>query len=226
VKEAVPYNSVREKIKDGDTFLVLNQSLYSLATLAITISGRNNASHAGKLAWWGRGRYRRLMALETREWRGGRALHFSQVVANHPGGILIRRIQQRPYNVQKAIEAMINITGKPYGWWNLIKAAMLHLPVTRLFAKWDLRDTSNGSLPFCSQAVARADRAGGVDPVPHLADRLTEPGDLARSAAYRDMFVIFMGDCLTGCQVSLQAVGPIVAEVHSPKKRKAKAAAT
>ena len=26
-----------------------------------------------------------------------------------------------------------------------------------------------------------ADRAGGVDPVPNLADRLTEPADLSRS---------------------------------------------
>jgi hypothetical protein len=40
--------------------------------------------------------------------------------------------------------------------------------------------------PFCSQACAMVDRiGGGVDPVPHLADRLTEPADLARSPFYR-----------------------------------------
>ena len=33
-------------------------------------------------------------------------------------------------------------------------------------------------------------RAGGVDPVPNLADRLTEPGDLARSAFYEYRFTL------------------------------------
>jgi hypothetical protein len=33
--------------------------------------------------------------------------------------------------------------------------------------------------------VAAADREGGADPVPNLADRLTEPADLARSTFYR-----------------------------------------
>ena len=45
--------------------------------------------------------------------------------------------------------------------------------------------------PFCSHACAMADRiGGGVDPVPHLADRLTEPADLARSPFYRYLFTL------------------------------------
>lgn len=36
-----------------------------------------------------------------------------------------------------------------------------------------------------------ADRVGGrVDPVPHLADRLTEPADLARSPFYQYLFTL------------------------------------
>jgi hypothetical protein len=36
-----------------------------------------------------------------------------------------------------------------------------------------------------------ADRiGGGVDPVPHLADRLTEPADLARSPFFRYRFTL------------------------------------
>jgi hypothetical protein len=35
--------------------------------------------------------------------------------------------------------------------------------------------------PMCSEAVAISCRAGGIDPVPELPDRLTEPADLARS---------------------------------------------
>ena len=80
---------------------------------------------------------------------------------------------------------MIEITGKPYGRWNLFRAALHHSIVVRLLlapAEDDLeigRDT-----PFCSQAVSLACRLGGVDPVPNLADRLTEPGDLARSSFF------------------------------------------
>ena len=45
--------------------------------------------------------------------------------------------------------------------------------------------------PFCSEACAMADRVGGgVDPVPQLADRLTEPADLARSPFYRYRFTL------------------------------------
>ena len=45
--------------------------------------------------------------------------------------------------------------------------------------------------PFCSQACAMTDRTGGgIDPVPHLADRLTEPADLARSPFYEYAFTL------------------------------------
>ena len=40
------------------------------------------------------------------------------------------------------------------------------------------------------EAVSRACRRGGVDPVPNLADRLTEPGDLARSAFFGYRFTL------------------------------------
>ena len=35
-----------------------------------------------------------------------------------------------------------------------------------------------------------ADREGGIDPVPNLADRLTEPADLSRSAFFRYQFTL------------------------------------
>jgi hypothetical protein len=51
-------------------------------------------------------------------------------------------------------------------------------------------DALDGSLPFCSQAVARAYREGWRDLVPCLADRYTEPGDLARSALLQYQFTL------------------------------------
>jgi len=43
---------------------------------------------------------------------------------------------------------------------------------------------------FCSQAVAWAYRVAGLDPTPNLPDRLTEPGDLARSPIFRYRFTL------------------------------------
>ena len=86
---------------------------------------------------------------------------------------------------------MIGITGKPYGTVNLCRAALLHLPVFRFLVPPDADDAETTTWPpFCSQAVSMACRAGGVDPVPNLADRLTEPADLSRSPFYEYRFTL------------------------------------
>jgi hypothetical protein len=71
-------------------------------------------------------------------------------------------------------------------------AALLHLPLVRWFVKPELDDNAiDRRPPFCSQACAMADRqGGGVDPVKDLADRLTEPADLARSPFYQYRFTL------------------------------------
>jgi hypothetical protein len=69
---------------------------------------------------------------------------------------------------------------------------MLHLPLVRLAVRANVDDGAiDRRPPFCSHACAMADRlGGGVDPVPHLADRLTEPADLARSPFYEYLFTL------------------------------------
>jgi hypothetical protein len=64
--------------------------------------------------------------------------------------------------------------------------------VWRWLVRPDLNDRRFTSQPpFCSEACVMADRLGGrVDPVPQLADRLTEPADLARSPFYRYRFTL------------------------------------
>ena len=71
-------------------------------------------------------------------------------------------------------------------------AALRHLPLGRLLVAPDLDDAKAlDQPPYCSQACVMADRiGGGVDPVPQLADRLTEPADLARSPFYRYRFTL------------------------------------
>ena len=87
---------------------------------------------------------------------------------------------------------MRRLAGCDYGYFGVLKTALLHLPFWRCLIRPDMNDQKLTSQPpFCSEACVRADRIGGrVDPVPHLADRITEPADLARSPFYRYRFTL------------------------------------
>lgn len=175
----VPYSLARRRIRDGD--LLLFRRRRGAMQKLIAVAGRSNYCHAAMAAWWNG----RLMCLETVQSHGGRAVLLSTALADDPDWIDVYRVKasRRRFDREKAVASMIEMTGKRYGWGNLLHAAMLHLPVLRLFTIPLDDDRANGSLPFCSDAVSRSLRAGGIDPVPHLADAGTEPADLARSAA-------------------------------------------
>ena len=168
------YAETRKRIRSGDVLLYRPCNL--LGRLIARL-GRSEYSHAAMAAWWGE----RLMCLESLQGVGGRAALLSHQVHRWPG---IIDVYGPIVHLDRAVvlEAMIGITGRRYGWWSLLRAAVLHLPVARLLVRPETDDAANGTLPFCSQAVAMAYRAAGLDLVPNLADRLTEPGDLARSA--------------------------------------------
>lgn len=70
---------------------------------------------------------------------------------------------------------------------DLLHAALFHLPLVRLAVRAEFDDAATDRRPpFCSQAVASAYRLGAqVDPVPNLSDRITAPGDLARSPFFK-----------------------------------------
>lgn len=179
------YPDARRKIRDGDVLLFRRGD--GLVSRAIAIAGRSIYSHVGMAARWGD----RLMILETVQGRGGRAVFLSRIVAQHPGRIDVYGVvpaKRRRFRRAKAVAAMIETTGRRYGWANLLKVAFFHLPLVRWFIRPILSDDTNGSLPFCSHAVAAAYRAGGLDLVPNLADAATEPGDIARSAALQYRF--------------------------------------
>lgn len=179
------YADVRHKIQDSDLLLFRRRSLISMA-------GRGVHSHAAKAAWWDTD----LFCLEIRGFCGGRAVTLSSQVRRTPGRIDV--FQSNPddrwpeYDRDGAAEFMRRLCGCPYGYAGVAAAALLHLPFVRWFVRPDVDDDSSGRRPpFCSHACAMADRVGGgVDPVPHLADRLTEPSDLARSPFYRYRFTL------------------------------------
>jgi len=184
-RRVVCYRKVRRQIRDGDLLLVRRRGL-------ISIAGRGEHTHAAKAAWWGQD----LFCLEVREWHGGRAVTLSSQVRRWPGRIEVYRANPGnrwpEYDRAGATRFMRRLCGCRYGYLGVLAAALLHLPLVRWFVRPDVDDqVLNRRPPFCSQACVMADRlGGGVDPVKHLADRLTEPADLARSPFYQYRFTL------------------------------------
>ena len=181
----VPYHKVRDQIRDGDLLLFRRRGL-------ISALGRGDHSHAAKAAWWESD----LFCLEVRSWYGGRAVTLSSQVRRYPGRIDVFEVNPEDhwpqYDRRGAVRFMRRLAGCDYGYGGVAVAALLHLPVVRMFVRANVDDRAiDRRPPFCSHACAMADRlGGGVDPVPHLADWLTEPADLARSPFYRYRFTL------------------------------------
>jgi hypothetical protein len=177
--------TARSQIADGDLLLFRRRSL-------IAVAGRGEHSHAAKAAWWGD----ELLCLEVREWHGGRAVTLASQVKKHPRRIDVFRTNPQnrwpEYDQPRSTHFMRRLAGCDYGYAAVLSAAMLHLPLVRLAVRANVDDGAiDRRPPFCSHACAMADRlGGGVDPVPHLADRLTEPADLARSPFYEYLFTL------------------------------------
>ncbi len=176
-------------VDDGDLLLFCGRGLVSRM---IGVAGRSPYSHAAKAVWWSGD----LFCCEVREMKGGRAVTLASQVRRYPGRIDV--FQANPatrwknYDRQGAVRLMRRLAGCDYGYQGVLKAALRHFPLWRCLVQPDINDKKVTSQPpFCSEACAMADRiGGGVDPVPHLADRITEPGDLARSPFYRYRFTL------------------------------------
>jgi hypothetical protein len=182
----VPYSQARRQIHDADLLLFRPRTWY---TKAIAVAGRSEYVHAAMAGWWNG----RLMCVEMTS-GGGRAQLLSNIVEQWPGSCDVYRSNGKRghrFSRAKALAAMVEITGKPYGTVALWHAAWLHIPIWRFLVAPALDDADVSGLPlFCSEAVSVACKRGGVDPVPNLADQITEPGDLARSAFFAYKFTL------------------------------------
>ncbi len=173
MQNLVSYADVRNEISDADLLLFRSRDWY---TRLIGVGGRSQYVHAAMAGWW----KKRLMCVEMTS-GGGRAQLLSNIVERWPGkcDVFQTNALRRRFSRHRAMAAMIAITGVPYGKWNLFRTALVHLAGVRLFVPPDEDDAETTPYPpFCSQAVSMACRRGGFDPVPELADRVTEPGDL------------------------------------------------
>jgi hypothetical protein len=193
------YLHARRLIQDAD-LLLFRRSPGSAIGKAIATSGRSEYTHAAKAAWWRCNMPSVLLCVEVREFFGGRAVTLESQVQAYPGLIDVyspqvecqRTAAGERYSRMGAAAYMFRFTGQPYGYRAIARAAGAYLPGVRLFYRTDTDDEQiDDRAVFCSEAVSRADRlGGGVDPVPNLADRDTEPGDLSRSDFYRYQFTL------------------------------------
>ena len=185
----VNLSDVSADIRDGD--LLLFRGRGTVARM-IGVAGRSDYTHAARAVWWGND----LFCCEVRELKGGRAVTLESQVRKFPSFIDVFEVNPsgrwREYDRRGAVRFIRRLAGCDYGYRGVFKAALRHLPVWRFLVRPDSdHKRVADEPPFCSQACTMADRIGGnVDPVPHLADRLTEPADLARSPFYRYRFTL------------------------------------
>lgn len=176
------FDACKHDLWNGDVLLVPRDGLVSIA-------GRGSFAHAAMLVWW-RGQ---PMVCEFREWHGARAVTLVSQVASQP--IDVFRVEPRYHDAaERAADIMVRKLGRHYAWHHIAAAALLHLPFVRIFARpdTDADPLEESRLPeFCSEAIANAWHvASGVDPVPQLRHRYTEPNDLARTTFFRYRFSI------------------------------------
>jgi len=182
VYKPVVYSEVRRLILPGDQLLHRPSKHLHSRLIGMVGGGAVSYSHAGLAAWWGDC----LLILETLQLAGARAVMLSSQVEQAPGHYDVYRIRP-PFDSAAAVEAMLRITGTPYGYRSLLRAGLRHVPGLG----WLVPPNDPRWPPMCSQAVCRADRAGGADPLPNQPEWKCEPWHLARPGFADYQFTLF-----------------------------------
>lgn len=192
IKPAI-YGDVRSRIYNGDLLLfrpsVPDGEVGDTTSEAIAAGGRSVYSHAAMAARW----FNVMMCIGM-GYGGGEAVPLSDLVNKHPGHWDVyetNAIRKFSFNRGMLIDTMIRTTSAPYGWSNFFRLCASKLPFVRWFVKTPTKDCCDSEGWVCSESFARACRIAGYDPVPNLADRATEPGDLARSPFFKYKFTLF-----------------------------------
>lgn len=171
--------------------LLLWRDDQDIQDLMIARAGRSAHSHAAMLDYARQlSGFSRWRILEVTQWHGGRDTSLRDSVRQYPGHWDLFRANADnrwpEWDGDAAVRRMRRFVDCEYGWLKIWSVALLRMPVMGTIFPADLDDSSRDDKPpICSEAVSIADCAGGVDPVPNLANRYTEPGDLARSLFYR-----------------------------------------
>ena len=186
------YANVRCKIRDGDLLSFRPRPrwwrFWEYATWLIALTNQDRICHSAMAAWW----HGNLMLVQMTS-SPDRVVRLSEVVKRWPGKCVVSRAMpsNRRFSRGKAVEVMIKISARKYGWWRLFLMGFAHTLLGRAIAPRSHKDCERSKWPpVCSQAVSMAVRAAGVDPCPKLADRSTEPVDLYESEFYRPVYIL------------------------------------
>jgi hypothetical protein len=175
----------------GNASLLLFRS-WGVSSKLIRTAGRTEYSHAALLAWWDL----TPVCMELREFRGGRVVTLESQVQRFPNRIDVYTIRpewEDKFDRKSAIRVMLSKAGRQYSYAGIVNASLAHLPIVRLAYQPDFTDDGgpHSAPEYCSEAVANACRlGGGIDPVQNASDRITEPGDLAKSILWEPRFTL------------------------------------
>lgn len=162
------YEEARSRIRDLDVIAWEGRGAVSRAISLVTLG---TVTHVGISLWWGDS----LMVLESREFRGGRAVRLREQVPGN--GVLVYRAREPLPESGAAIQCAIEGTGAGYSYVGCLRfLRRLGLPL-RLPAE----DRGTRGARFCSEFVSLVYRMGGIDLRPDLLDAETAPADLVSS---------------------------------------------
>lgn len=161
------YADVRSQIRDLDVIAFEGRGAVSTAIRAVT---GGSVTHVGLACWWGDA----LMLVESREFRGGRAVLLSSQIP--PDGVLWYRPRTRldAHARAAAVDWARGATGAGYSYLGVLRF-MRRLGVPTRPPAGDRRDRG---ARFCSELVSAAYREAGVDLRPDLEDAATSPAEL------------------------------------------------
>ncbi|MGA9116166.1 MAG: YiiX/YebB-like N1pC/P60 family cysteine hydrolase [Bacteroidota bacterium] len=168
----VPYEDVRPRIRDGDILLYRGRSRTSRLIRHLT---RSPYSHAGLAVWWNR----RLMVMEAIG-RGVIVTPLSSSISAYDGRVELFSTREgipSPLRERIVLRAQDEL-GKEYA---LLGALLIGLRALLGMPPGPGDRARRERAFFCSQYVAHAYNAAGLDLLPRAGDRFAAPGDIACS---------------------------------------------
>ena len=205
----IPYDTAKGLIKEADVLLFRAGKFPGIGWW-ISSYTKSPYSHAG-LAHWDDGK---LYCVEFREFKGSRKYKMDDYIAEGAQIDVFRSvetyvhpiIQQDEFDdeyyvsyhehrftadIALAITAEgLKHVGEGYGWRNIWQMGMTYIPFLRLGRKVIKNGEPDPKSFVCSTLVTYAYRKHYIDPVPFLSDKMTSPGDLARSGLFSRLFSI------------------------------------
>jgi hypothetical protein len=187
----VEYSSVRKRIRSGDLLSFKPRCSilrpWSYWTWLIALTNKGHHCHSAMAAWWGEN----LMCVQMTA-SPDRIVLLSDYVKKWPGTITVSRpLVPRSFRRKEAVDRMVRITERPYGWVRLFVLGFAHTFTGNLLYPNAADDDQKSKWPpVCSESYSRSMRLSGFDPVLDRPDSRTEPNHLFESPRMRPLFTL------------------------------------